>query len=118
MTSPVDKLPLWRLLMAVFVLGGMVAVLLALAPVYLRNFELQQYVQQLAQKDEAGSLSDPPVIAGITARAHELSLPVEPSDVHIARSAGKLRIDLKYAVQKDFGLYQVDLHFHPSAVSR
>ena len=96
----------------------MVAVLLALAPVYLRNFQLQQYVRQLAQKDEAAGLSDPPVIAGITARAHELSLPVEPSDVHIARSAGKLRIDLKYAVQKDFGLYQVDLHFHPSAVSR
>ena len=93
----------------------MAAVLLALAPVYLRNVQLQSYMKDLAQANRAG---DETLGTQIAARAHDLKLPVLASDVHISHEGNKLRIEAKYAVLKDFGLYQVDLHFHPSAASR
>ena len=58
-----------------------------------------------------------PRLVGL-ARARELDLPVQPGDIQIARSEGKLQLETKYAVQMDFPLYQVDLHFHANGASR
>jgi hypothetical protein len=109
------KLPLWRLLLAVLVLAGMAAVLVSLAPVYLENYRLGQFVKQLARRSSA---PDDTLRAAVLNRARDLDLPVEPADVSIMRSAGKLEIQTKCVVQMDFPLYQVDLHFHANASSR
>jgi hypothetical protein len=100
------KLPLWRLIAAILVLLGMAGVLLALAPVYFENYELRQYIRSLA------NAPDESLRTAILARARQLDLPVQPGDVQITHPDGRLRVDLKYAVQMDFPLYQVDLHFH------
>lgn len=113
-----EKLPLWRLLTAVFILGGMVTVLLALAPVYLRNYQLQQYLRQVAAIRPATVEPDEQITLGIITRAHDLDLPVQTGDIQLKHDDGKLGIELTYKVQKDFGLYQVDLHFRPAATSR
>lgn len=103
------KLPLWRLILGVLVLGAMAAVLISLAPVYLENYRLGQFVKQLARGPAS---ADDTVRAAVIARARELDLPVDSGDIQITHAAGKLRIETKYAVQMDFPLYQVDLHFH------
>jgi hypothetical protein len=113
-----QKLPLWRLIAAVFMLCGMAAVLLLLAPVYLENFRLQQFVRDLAVRPDSKTTTDDTLRTTVLARARQLELPVAPDDVHITHPDGKLHLDMKYAVQKDFRLYQVDLHFHPGASSR
>jgi hypothetical protein len=111
------KLPLWRLVLAVLVLGVMVAVLFSLAPVYFENYQLGQFVKQLARGPNVpgSNPSDDALRAAVLKRARELDLPVDPGDVAITHSAGKSRIETKYKVQMDFLLYQVDLHFHANA---
>src|SRR6266702_981541 len=110
-----EKLPLWRLIAAVAVLGGMLAVLAALAPAYVDNFRLERYVRALARQPNAATLPDEALRSEIVARARQLTLPLEPGDIQIVHSAGKVQLQLKYAVEMDFALYQVDLHFHSTA---
>lgn len=111
-------LPLWRLLTATFILGGMVAVLLALAPVYLKNYRLQNYLRDVVSVQKAAIQADDQITTGIMMRARDLGLPVETGDIHLEHEGSRLRIGLKYKVQRDFGLYQVDLHFRPEAANR
>jgi hypothetical protein len=112
------KLPLWRLIAAILVLLGMAGVLLALAPVYLEDYELRQYIRSLALGPDAATTPDEALRSAILARARQLDLPVDPGDVRITHPDGKLHLQLDYKVQMDFPLYQVDIHFHPSTTSR
>ena len=116
------KLPLWRLVLGVLVLAAMAAILLTLIPVYFENYQLGQYVRQLARNSNAPGVPDAPddakLRAAVVARARELDLPVEPGDIQITRPEGKLQLETKYAVQMDFPLYQVDLHFRANGASR
>jgi hypothetical protein len=109
------KLPLWRLIAAILVLLGMAGVLLALAPVYLEDYRLRQYVRSLTR---GAAMQDEALRSAILARARQLDLPVDPGNVLITHPDGKLHLQLDYKVQMDFALYQVDIHFHPSATSR
>ena len=106
------KLPLWRLALAVLVLGTMAAVLLSLMPVYFENYQLGQFVKQLARGPNA---TDDNIRAAVLRRARELDLPLDPGDVAITHADGKSGIETRYKVQMDFLLYQVDLHFHANA---
>ncbi len=112
------KLPWWRLILAVLVLGTMAAVLLSLMPVYFENYQLGQFVKQLVRGPDA---PDDALRAAVLKRARELDLPVDAGDIAITRSegkSGKLRIQTKYKVQMDFLLYQVDLHPPANAAAR
>jgi hypothetical protein len=106
------KLPLWRLISAVLVLCGMAAVLISLAPVYFEDYRLRQDLRQLVRLQSA---SDDALRSAVVARARTLDLPVRPADIQINHSDGKTQVDLKYAVEMDFRLYQVDVHFHGNA---
>lgn len=112
------KLPRWRLLLGVSVLVAMIAILLTLLPVYFENYQLGQYVRQLARNANAPNSQDEELRAAVLARARALDLPVQPGDIQITRPEGKLQLETKYAVQMDFPLYQVDLHFHANGASR
>jgi predicted membrane protein len=112
-----ERLPVWRLIAGVLVFIGMAAVLIALAPVYFEDFQLQGFVRDLARRPGIATTPDEAIRAQIVGRAHALDLPVEARDVQISHPNGKIRVQMKYEVQIDFPLYQVDLHFHPSAGS-
>jgi hypothetical protein len=107
-----ERLPLWRLIAALLVVGAMVAVLLALAPVYFEDYQLGQYMKSVAR---GAKVQDDDVKAEVLTRAHQLDLPVQAADLQISHQAGKLEMQMKYAVQMDFSVYQVDVHFHHSA---
>jgi hypothetical protein len=114
------RLPTWRLIAAVLVLGGMAFVLLSLAPVYLKDLEFQRSVRTFASQPAIVSMTDEGIRGAVMSRAEALGLPVLASNVQIihdqsGRERGKVKIQLKYAVH--FELYQVDLHFHTSAAS-
>ena len=109
-----ERLPLWRLIAALLVIAAMAAVLAALAPVYFEDYQLGQYMQSVAR---AANVQDEAVKAEVLARAHQLDLPVRSEDLQISHPAGKLDLQMKYAVQMDFSLYQVDVHFHHSATN-
>ncbi len=108
------KLPLWRLIAAVLVLAAMAGILLSLAPVYFEDYQLKQYVRELAR---GAKMPDEALRAAVLDRARRLDLPVQPGDIQIAHPQGRLQVQMKYAVQMDFRLYQVDVHFHTSAAN-
>ena len=106
------KLPLWRLVTALLVLCGMAAVLISLAPVYFEDYRLRQDLREIVRRRNA---SDDALRLAVLDRAHSLDLPVRPDDIQIKHSDGKTQVEMKYAVEMDFRLYQVDVHFHGNA---
>lgn len=106
-----QKLPLWRLIAALLVLGGLVAVLAALTPVYLDNFRLQRSLRDFARHPAP----DGTLRMQVLDRVRQLDLPVAADEIEIGHAGGKVQIQLKYAVEMIFPLYRVDLHFHPGA---
>lgn len=89
-----------------------------LVPVYLRNLELQRFVEETVQ--ETGSVQKPDELlrVAVVDKAARLGLPVKVSQVRVKRAEGKLRIEVLYIVPVDLPLYTVKLHFRPSAGGR
>jgi hypothetical protein len=112
------KLPLWRAIAGFGVLFSLFAVLFALAPVYLDNYQLTSYIKGLATDSRISRVPDEMLRNEVIDRAHRLQLPLEPGQVEITHPGGKLHVEMKYVVQKDLALYRVDLHFHPTITQR
>ena len=91
--------------------------LASLAPVYIGNFRLQQYLRQVARETSLPDAKKPDASLkqNIAARAHDLGLPVGSDDVQITHTGASIRLELSYKVQMHLMLYQVDLHFHDHA---
>lgn len=85
----------------------MLAVLALLAPTYLEAYQLRRYAQTLEAQPAA---SDDAIRTEVVKRAHQLDLPVKPSDVQITHDSGKVHVKVKYAIQMDLGILQVDIH--------
>jgi hypothetical protein len=98
------KLPLWRLIGGVAVLGAFAVVLVLLAPVYIDNYRLNRYVNSLPT---AGA-TDESLRAEIIEHAHQLDLPVQSGDIQISHMEGKTHVQMAYKVAMTF--YPVDLH--------
>ena len=109
------RLPLWRLLSGASLLLALVAVLLSLAPVYLAEFRFQRFLRQTVAGSGLDSLTEQALRQKLAGRARELSLPVDQNQVAITHPGGTTRVEMKYAVRRDFVLYHLDLHFHPAA---
>jgi hypothetical protein len=93
----------------------MAGILLALAPVYVEDYRLGQYIRSLTRGPDFGATPDETLRSAVLARARRLNLPVQPGDVRISHTNGRIQLQLTCKVQMDFPLYQVDLHFHHSA---
>jgi hypothetical protein len=117
-SNEIPRLPFWRLILALLVLAVMAGVLLSLAPVYFENYKLGRSVQALMRGANATSLSDDALRASVRARARQLDLPVRAEDVNVSHSDGKTEVRVKYAVNMDFPLYQVEVHLQATARSR
>lgn len=89
-----------------------------LLPLYLRNMELQQYVDSLTRSAENQTRPEDLLRVNVLERAGRLGLPVKANNVQIRRANGGLRIDVRYFVRVDFLMYTVDLHFYPGAGSK
>jgi hypothetical protein len=89
-----------------------------LAPIYLHNQELQQFVEDVTHRAAAPTSSDDVLRSWVLSKAADLGLPVVADNVHIRRTPDSVHIDVRYVVRVDLPLYTVDLHFYPGAGSR
>lgn len=98
----------------------MAGLLAAMAPVYFRNLQLQNYVADLTHSPSDRTKSDDVLRTLVLDRAHQLALPVMAGNVLIQRLPdGNLqRVDVRYFVQVVLPGYSVNLHFHPGAGGR
>ena len=100
----------WRL-----AAGGAVLVVLAflglrLTPVYIRNFQLQRFVNDVSHRPGAAASSDDVVRTWVLDESATLDLPVKPGDIRINRTSGGVQIAVRYAARVDLPLYTVNLH--------
>ncbi len=121
-----NRVPRWRIGAAAAVLGALAFFLLAFAPVYIRNFELQSFVATIPRRIESqtqsgAAPSDDLLRSWVLDHARSLDLPVAADNIQIQRSpatANVERIDVHYSVRVDLPGYTVSLHFYPGAGSR
>jgi hypothetical protein len=114
----VNRVPRWRIAVAVFILAGLLFFTGRLAPIYLSNLKLQNFVSEMARRGENRTQPDDVLRTRVLDKARGLDLPVREDDVHISRSADGVRIDVRYFVRVDLPGYTVDLHFYPGAGSK
>ena len=113
-----SRVPRWRIASAAVVLAALLAFAAMFAPIYYRNLELQNFVSGVAQRVENQTNSDDVLRGWVLDKAHEIDLPIKEDNVHIIRSRGGVRIDVRYFVRVSLPGYTVDLHFYPGAGSR
>jgi hypothetical protein len=118
--TTVNRVPRWRIALAVLVLAGLVFLLAVFTPIYFSNLKLQSFVSDVTQHVENHAKSDDLLRTMVVDKAQELRLPVAAENVHISRAAGGAleTIDVRYAVEVNLPGYTVNLHFYPGAGSR
>jgi hypothetical protein len=110
------RLPIWRLIAGVAVMGILIALLVTAGLVYVDNFRFDKYMRALAEEPGSAALSDAVLMGNILDRAKQLDLPVHRNDVTITRIDGRPHIRIaRYGVQTYLG--RMDLRL-PEAESR
>lgn len=110
------RLPVWRLIAGLAVLGSLIALLGLAAVVHVDNFRLDRYMNALAAEPSSAGLSDSALVGSLLERAKQLDLPVQRDDVSITRTDGRPHFRIaRYGVQTY--LVRMDLRL-PEAVSR
>lgn len=105
---------------AIFVLAILAAFFFVAAktvPVYFHNFELQDYIRQLAVQATVMRANPNRVRDEVIAHAHELDLPLSPENVKVS-TGYRTTIQIDYTVPVDLKVYTWNLHFTPSADNR
>ena len=108
----------WRVAAAVMLLAGLALFAIIFLPIYVHNLQLQNFIADVAGRNDSASKSDDLLRTWVLDKAHELALPIRPDNVKIAHSPDGMRIDVRYQVRVDLPGYTVNLHFYPGAGSR
>jgi hypothetical protein len=88
-----------------------------LFPPYASNWQLQNYVNDLADDPATAKLPMEAVRTRVLNQAAALGLPVQSDNVHVGFTDSAVKIDVLYIVHVDIAGYTVDLHFRPAAGS-
>jgi len=111
-------MPRWRIWLALGILGVFLAALLWLAPVYVRHYRFERAVDRLMAEPGLAERPVELVQVAVAARAAALGIPLKPEQLRVARSAGRLEVEIRYFVRLDLPVYTVDLHFRVRDRSR
>ncbi|MGH9430882.1 MAG: hypothetical protein ACRD3T_05010 [Terriglobia bacterium] len=87
-------------------------------PVYVQNYELADYIQNLAVQATVSRAPGPDIQRNVVDKAHSLGLPVTFDDVHVSSTMDGVKILVDYLVPIDLMVYTLPLHFKPSAENR
>jgi len=107
----VTHVPRWRIAAAAAVVAALLGFGAVLAPAYIANLRLQEFVAEITRSPETEAQTDDALRAAVLQKAHSLNLPVKADNVHIQHPPGGTRIDVRYFVRVTLPGYTVDLHF-------
>jgi hypothetical protein len=94
------RLPLWRLVTGLAVLGTLVVLLIVAAIVYVDNFRLHRFMNTFVAQPASAALSDLELRKTVVEHARELDLPVVAGDITVDRANGRPRIKIaRFGVQ-------------------
>ncbi len=87
-------------------------------PVYVQNYELADYIQNLAVQATVSRSAPEDIQRNIVDKAHSLDLPVSFDNVQVSSNMDGVKIHVDYTVPIDLKVYTLSLHFKPSAENR
>jgi hypothetical protein len=87
-------------------------------PVYVDNYELQDYIQSQTPYWLTQRVTAEVIRKTILAKAQDLNLPVEEEDVSVEANQNKVSINIDYNVPVDLKVYMLQLHFTPSSENK
>lgn len=82
-------------------------------PIKVKAAEMRQEVVDEAKA--AGQHDDRQILETLVSKGEELKLPVTPEDIEINRSAGSIRVEVRYTVPVEFPGYVYRWNFHHKA---
>ncbi len=107
-----------KLIFTLLVLGAIGFVAAKTVPIYVHNYELQDFIRQLAIRATVDRTSAEAVQNNVLSQAEELELPIARRDVKVVVNSNGVSIELDYTVPVDLKFYTLVLHFTPSATNR
>jgi len=87
-------------------------------PWYVKNFELQEKMQETARFASAFHKPEEELRDTIFKEVQDLELPAKREDIKVEYSGRTVRISVDYVVPVDFLIFQHDMHFTPSSENR
>ncbi|MGH9455482.1 MAG: hypothetical protein ACRD2O_16095 [Terriglobia bacterium] len=87
-------------------------------PVYVQNYELADYIQNLAVQATVSRTAAADIQRNVVDKAHSLGLPVNFDDVQVSSTLDGVKILVDYMVPINLQVYTLSLHFKPSAENR
>ncbi|HUX10317.1 MAG TPA: hypothetical protein VMW51_06710 [Terriglobia bacterium] len=105
-----------KTILSLVFLGAVIFCAIRIVPVYVQNYELQDYLNHMAVEASVQQPQQKPEALQneIYTKAESLGLPVERQDIKV--SVGRtVLINVEYSVYVDLRLYMLPLHFTPSA---
>ncbi|MGH9354399.1 MAG: hypothetical protein ACRD2G_19900, partial [Terriglobia bacterium] len=84
-------------------------------PIYVHNYELNDYVNEVALQVVSNRIKIDDVPAAVVERSEALNLPVELGDVKMDSGGNAIRIHVAYTVPVDLFSYTWSIHFSASA---
>lgn len=107
-----------KALLSLLFLGVVVFCAIRIVPVYVRNYEFQDFLNQTAVEASVHQPQQRPeaLQKEIYSKAESLGLPVERQDINVSVGQTVL-ISVDYSVFVDLIIYTLPLHFTPSATN-
>jgi len=87
-------------------------------PVYVNNFQLQNYIRDQTPYWLSNRASSDGVRSSILAKAQELDLPIDKDQVQVEANAARVVVTIDYTVPIDLKVYTLTLHFTPHSENR
>jgi predicted membrane protein len=104
-----------KIIFVLLVLGAIAYTAIKVVPVYMSNYEVADYIRQLAIKSSVERVNAETVRDHVVKHARDQGLPVTNDNVTVTITSGKVRIDMDYSVPIDLKVYTWVLHFTPSS---
>jgi YbbR domain-containing protein len=103
-----------KLIISVLVLGVIGFCAAKVVPVYVANYEMQDYIRALAVQMSAKPSPADVILNDVLSKAEDLGLPITKENVKV-RITSRVTIDVDYQVPVDLKVYIWVLHFAPSS---
>jgi hypothetical protein len=100
------------------VVGAMIFSAFKLLPPYIRNYQLQDSVNNIARTSTYSTAGEDSIRKEVLKAAHDAGVTLDPSQVRVGRSRESVDIAVDYSVTVDMMVKPVTMHFTPSAGNR
>ena len=87
-------------------------------PLYVNNYQLQNYLVEQTPFWVTQRASSDVVRARVLAKAQDLDLPITKDDVQVEATQAKVVVSIDYTIPVDLKVYTLNLHFTPHSENR